>query len=335
MSVKARDYNPAVKYGAKWYPEDLVTGLNPFGDYWYVDYANGNDSNTGNSVSAAFKTLGAAHSAATSNKGDVIFVNGSTGSHIQEASMLTWSKNRISVIGIGPAGAVDPQPEIQLSAAGNAADNAATMKVTGYGNSFTNLYISNAGTHANSVTALWDAGENNVYTNCQFAKFSDLGETGVSNVEARGDTTTWRNCKFGVDWVTVEVARANLLIKGTGGGARMKHNIFEDCYFVVTSDDANYDHIRVYDTNSIAFNNIWKNPIFMSSVITSLSAVQLTVDVDVAAGLAEGSLFFVNPATTAASFCTANTRVLVVANSMADSGDNNVAITMGIGQAPA
>jgi len=310
---KARDYIPALKFGHKILPQDLAMGAGIFGDVFYVDYLNGTDSNNaGQTPEKPLKTLGKAHELATSNHGDVIFVNGMTGTHVQEAGMLTWSKNRISVFGIGPAGATDPQPEIQLSATGNAAANAATMKVTGYGNSFTNLYISNAGTDATSLSALWDAGENNVYTNCQFAKFSDLDETGVANVIARGDTTTWRNCKFGVTWVTVSVARAGLWIKGAGGSERMKHNIFEDCYWVVSSDDADYDHIRVHDTNSLAFENIFRNPVFFSTLVSSAGAVITTVAVDSAAGLNEGNMLFIFPATNTTDFCTSSAGVKVV-----------------------
>ena len=279
-------------------------------------------------VPAVYGTLAAAYAACTTDAGDCIRLAGK--GHHQLTEMLTWAKNRIKVIGMGPAGAGDQQPEIQLSTTGNAADNAATMKVTGYGNEFTNVYITNNGTHANSVTALWDAGENNVYTNCQFAKFSDLNVAGVSHVEARGDTTTWRNCKFGVDWVTVSAARFGMLIKGTGASARMKHNIFEDCYFVVSSSSADYEHIHVYDTNSLAFGNIFKNCVFNNALISSVSAAAIDDAVNSVSGLVEGNLFFVNPATNSTSFATTTNQLTVVGLSMnggADTAFVGVAIT--------
>ena len=280
-----------------------------------------------------FTSLLAAYTAAKTNNHDVILL--SAHSHHQLATMLTWSKNRIHVMGMGTDGAVDQQPEIQLSTAGNLLTVAATIKVTGYGNTFTNVYISNAGTgSAACVTAFWDAGENNVYTNCQFAKFSDLNVAGVSHVEARGDTTTWRNCKFGVDWVLCAAARFGMNIKGTGGGARMKHNIFEDCYFVVASSDSDYEHIHVYDTNSLAFGNIWKNCIFHNTLTTSTGAAAIDDAVNSVTGLVEGNLFFVNPACNSTSFCTTADQLTVVGMSMADSGDANVTATVGVAQTP-
>lgn len=301
---KARDYIPALQFGHKIYPQDLAFGSGLFGDVYYVDYANGTDSNNaGTTPDKPLKTLTKAHELVTTNNGDTIFVNGTTGVHVQEPAMLTWSKNRVSVVGIGPAGAVDPQPEIQLTSSANSDANAATIKVTGYGNSFTNIYISNSGTDGASVASLWDAGENTIYTNCQFAKFSDLNETAVSDVEARGDATTWRNCRFGVDWVLQTVNRPTLLIKGTGGGARMKRNVFEDCYFECQSTEEDKNFIKVYDNNSIAFTNTWKDCVFTAAVMAFQSAVNLVNTVESSSGLITGELHFINPSSNSDNFC--------------------------------
>jgi hypothetical protein len=255
-----------------------------------------------------FTDLEEAYDACQTDNNDVILL--SSHSHHTVDTMLTWAKNRIHVIGMGAAGMIDTQPEVKLGTL--AADAAATIKVTGFGNSFTNLYISNNGTHTNSVTALWDAGEGTVYTDCQFAKMSDIDVAEVSHVEARGDSTSWKHCKFGVDWSTISAARFGLLIKGTGGGARMKHNIFEDCYFVVASSEANYEHIHVYDTDSLAFSNIWKNCVFHNALIDTSSAAAIDDAVNSASGLVEGNLFFVNPATNSTSFCTTADQLTIV-----------------------
>jgi len=301
------------------------------GTYFFVNSSTGSDASDGLSMDRPLKTLLAAYNKCTTNMYDVIVLQ-ATSSHYTLATMLTWAKNRIHVVGLGTFGATDPQPEIQLSSAGNALTVAATIKVTGFGNTFTNVYISNAGTgSALCVTALWDAGENTVYTNCQFAKFSDLNVAAVSHVEARGDTTTWRNCRFGVDWVTVAAARFGLLIKGTGGSARMKHNTFENCYFTVTTTDADYEHIHVYDTNSLAFNNTFKNCVFMNSLVTSLSAIACDDTANSTSGLVEGSLFFINPATNATSFCSVADHLTVVGYGMTSGAGT---ATCGVGITP-
>ena len=298
--MKASDYMPALYAGHKIYPEDLAL-WNPFSTYYYVDYANGSDNYDGTSVDKPFKTLSAAYAVCTTNNDDVIIIRG--GSPVQEDAMITWAKNKIHVIGVGAAGATDQEPRIIFSATGITSNSAAVLKVTGNGNSFTNVRINSWGTHANNVTALWDAGEKTVYTNCQFNKFTDLNVATVSDVEARGDSTTWRNCKFGFDTLVQSAARPTLWIKGDGANKRMKNNYFEDCYFVCSSSSATKTFIKVYDTNSLAFSNVWKNCIFMNAIISSLSAAALNDAVSSVTSLVEGSLFFVNPAANTTEFC--------------------------------
>ena len=270
-----------------------------------------------------FTTIEAAYDAVTTNNNDVILIDGHRKHNVD--TMLTVSKNKVHFVGMGNKGIIDPQPEVKLGTL--AADAAATIKVTGSHCSFINLYISNSGTHANSVTALWEAGEGTYYKNCQFAKMSDLNVAGVSHVESRGDSTHWEHCKFGVDWSTISAARFGLLIKGTGAYARMKDNIFEDCYFVVASSSADYEHIHVYDGNSLAYSNIWKNCIFHNALMHASSAVKIDDAVNSVGGLNEGTLLFANPVCNSTNFCTTADQLTVV-------GVVSTAATSGIAVTP-
>jgi len=280
----------------------VLAGIGVWGDHYFVNDTTGSDSNDGKVPGRAFKTLSTAYAAATSDKNDVIWIAGED--PIEEDAMLTWAKNKIHVVGCGAFGATDQSPRIIFSTTGISSDSKAVLKVTGWANTFTNIRINSWGTHANNVTALWDAGEATTYTNCQFNKFTDLGETTASDVEARGDSTTWRNCKFGFDTLKQTAARPTLRIKGTGGSARMKNNYFENCYFVCQSSSADKAFILIENTSSLAFSNVWKNCIFLAAVITSTSAATLDNAVDSVSGLAEGNLLFVNPAFNTTAFCT-------------------------------
>ena len=285
--------------------------------------------------SQVYTSLATAYAATVTNRNDLILLGGDDPHELD--TMLTINKNKCHFVGMGVHGATDMEPRIIFSTTGISSDSAAVTKVTGWGNTFTNLRINNWGTHANSVTSLWDAGEGTVYTNCQFNKFTDLNVAGVSDVEARGDSTTWRKCKFGSDTLEKTADRAVLLIKGTGGSARMKNNIFEDCIFTTLTDTNTITLIDVYDNNSLAFTNIWKNCIFTSVVITSLSTVQLTNAVESSSGLVEGELLFINPASNAASFCAGTTdRVKVLGASMMPTGDATApTTTVGVAITPA
>jgi hypothetical protein len=271
-----------------------------FGNVYFVDARNGNDGNVGTSKDEAFASLTKAYNTATSNNNDVIVIDGD--STLNEATMITWSKNRIHVVGLGGGYLTGQRTKIQLSTAGNLLAVAATINVTGTGNSFHNLKIMNSGTHASSLTALIDAGEANWYNNCSFMKFTDLDQTAVSDVEARGDSTAWTNCEFGFDTLVQSVARPTLHIKASGS-TRMKHNRFIDCNFSCASSSADKAFILIATTSSLAFESTFKGCMFNAAVISSLSAITLDNAVDSVSGLVEGNLLFTDCATSTTNFC--------------------------------
>lgn len=312
-----------------------------FGNYWYVDFTNGSDLFNGKSMAKAgsdgpVKTLGRAYTLAASDNNDVIRINGLGA--VEEDAMITWAKNKIHVVGLGVWGATDQEPRIIFSATGLTTSSAAVIKVTGWGNTFTNVRINSwgvFGTNAN-VTALWDAGEGTVYTNCQFNKFTDLGVNTVSDVEARGDSTTWRNCKFGFDTLLQTTNRPTLWIKGAGGSARMKNNYFEDCYFVCSSSSTTKNLVKIYDGNSLAFSNIMKNCTFMNAIVNSLGAVALADALESHASNVEGNLLLINPVTNCLELCTdVTTQIKVQGPGMQDGASGDPHATIGVALTPA
>lgn len=333
-----------------WYanriPTIISSGGHPvmsptFGDAFFVDPDNTNAvdaANPGKDPATPLATLARAYDLATTNNNDVIYLNGN-GTHELDA-MLTWAKNKIHTVGLGVWGATDQEPRIVFSATGLAVASApALVKVTGWGNTFTNVRMNSwgvFGTNAN-VTSLWDAGEGTVYTNCQFNKFTDLGVNTVSDVEARGDSTTWRNVKFGFDTLVQTTNRPTLWIKGAGVGARMKNNYFEDCYFVCSSSSTTKNLVKIYDGNSLAFSNVMKNCVFMNAIVGSIGAVALADAVESHASNTEGNLLFINPVTNCLEFCTdESTQIKVQGPGMSlDGGTTAVGETLGVAITPA
>jgi len=70
-TMRADNYNPAVKFGARWYPDNLVVAPPTKGEYYFVDAAK-SAGQGGKSWEDAFSTIQAAVNAAS--KDDVIFV---------------------------------------------------------------------------------------------------------------------------------------------------------------------------------------------------------------------------------------------------------------------
>lgn len=93
MGLKARDYFPPVKYGAKWGADDYLQGPITKGDYHYVDgdiAASGN----GSDWSEAFKTIGEAVTALSDD--DIIFISPGTYS---TTAVMTITEDNVKVIG--------------------------------------------------------------------------------------------------------------------------------------------------------------------------------------------------------------------------------------------
>ena len=77
-------------------------GLPPFtGNYFFCDYKNGNDGNSG-SANNPFKTITAAYAQTTSGNNDVIFIvgDGATDATQRLTATLTWAKNATHLIGL-------------------------------------------------------------------------------------------------------------------------------------------------------------------------------------------------------------------------------------------
>ena len=271
-----------------------------YGDVWFVDARNGSDDNDGKSKDRAFKTLSQAHTKATSNNNDVVLIDGD--SQITEDSMITWSKNRIHVVGLGGGFMTGQRSRLGFSTTGNASVSAATITLTGVGNTFSNLKIENSGTDATSVAAVIDAGEANVWYNCSFMKFSDLNVAAVADFICRSDSTTYKNCEFGFDTLVQSAARATFWIKNDGA-TRAKHINMIDCHFTCSSSATTKSFILVSGTSALAFSNIFTNCTFSNALVSSTGAVALADAITSVSGLVEGNMLFVNPASDTTEFC--------------------------------
>ena len=278
------------------------------GNVWFADAKFGSNGNSGKGGwDNAFETMVYLEGRIGDGTNDVVLIDGLKSSggptyKYQEDAPIDWDKDNVHVYGCGTFGATDPLPEWSLNSTGRAVALPHTLKVSGVGNTFTNLRIVGNGTDSASLWALDDAGENNVYTNCQFQKHNDLDSTSVADVRGRGDATTWRNCKFGATWYTIEVARRNFYINGDIT-THMKSNYFENCYFVGSSDDAGFHAIELLNGDSLKYENIWKDCAFIATVINSVGAIQNTDAVVSHSNHHEGNLIFINPFCNAANFC--------------------------------
>lgn len=105
---KLRDYNSALKFGHRIYPEDIASPLTFGGKYYYVDADHGTDSNNaGTTIEKPFATIQKAIDTATA--WDVIFIaaidpdtDASDPGQYAEDLTVTYAKHGLSLIGVGP-----------------------------------------------------------------------------------------------------------------------------------------------------------------------------------------------------------------------------------------
>lgn len=228
-----------------------------FGDTYFVDYRNGLDTNDGKSKSNAFKTLSAAYDACTSNNGDVIFVDGD--STVAETEMITWAKNRITVIGVGGLRSYGQAAKISLGVT-TAATDIATLKVTGVRNNFYNLKFINNNTVAEGIYCVVDGGEYTHFDHCEFYKSTDMDVTGAAELVCNGDSSVYSNCTIG----SLATARSGAVIracvlftKGLAGAGKVARDVtFEDCNFWINA--SNTANRFVYGANATDIERIAK-----------------------------------------------------------------------------
>jgi len=208
----------------------VTGGPTTFGTAYFVDYRSGSDGNNGKSTTQAFKTLSKAYATVTSNANDIIFIDGD--STVVETAMITWSKNRVHVIGCnGVPGHYGAGAKVEVGVT-TAATDIGTLKVTGVRNTFSNIKFMNANTKDEALYCLVDAGEYTRYFNCEFYKSTDLDETSATEVLAEGDSSMFYNCTIGslVNAISGAINRPCILFdRGIISGKVARDNMFEGC----------------------------------------------------------------------------------------------------------
>ncbi len=278
-----------------------------------------------------FTTLLAAYTAATTNNNDVILMDAHSVHVI--ASMITWSKSRIHVVGMESSGRLSEQGT-RIQGTVDAA-TAALIKVTGTRNTFRNIKFIQNDTDAAALNVVISAGSSTLWQDCSFIfeVTDNLDETTCCEVLIAEAGGTFNRCLFGNDCIVSSAARYVTELNTVTGSATSdspKHNIFKDCIWRIASSSASAIFCRV---TKAKFTNTFINPVFHAAVMATGSVVTLTKALSVVAGgIGDGSILVVNPAANTTDLCTDSTNLKTVALSMNGGADTAYA---GIGITPA
>lgn len=198
----------------------------------YLDAANG--SATGNALSptTAITTLTGAVAKITTGRNDVVRLIASSTS-VSLAENLDWSYNCSHLIGEGSFGVQNMRSRI-----GHSANFATLMTISGYGNSFHNLYFMHGRGSATNATGINITGPRNSFINCHFggpAHATEAGTAAYRLVKLANSETYFKNCVFGLD--TIPLTAAVSLVE-FGAQADPPRAVFDDCLFIVAVNAA-------------------------------------------------------------------------------------------------
>jgi len=224
------------------------------GNWYFVDYVNGNDGNPG-SADEPLKTIYAAHDLMQAGNNDVCVIvgNGATsgtqrlsianaqvGDPTATTGTLNWSKDACHLIGMTAPTGISPRARLapETAATLTTFGSGTLVNVTANGCYFANFQaFSGYATGGNNQICWNDSGDRNFYNAVHFAGAGDTASaqstSSRSLVLDGGSESTFVNCTFGVD--TVQKTVANSIVEFKAGSTRNK---FVSCDFLWWTNSA-------------------------------------------------------------------------------------------------
>ena len=172
-----------------------------------------------------FNTIATAEASLRSGMNDVVILAPELHS---QAAALTWNVNMAHLIGAHGPGKMNLRSRI-----GHSANFATLLTVSGYGNSFQNLFFQHGRGSATNLTCLNITGARNSFINCHFGGPMHATEGDTANytlVNIASAENYFKGCFFGVDTVAWDDGYAVMF---GAGGDNSQRTVFEDCIFLM------------------------------------------------------------------------------------------------------
>jgi protein-disulfide isomerase len=254
----------------------LLSGI-PFGPNskaFYVDPANGSNSNDGLTPKTAVAAVATAYAKTTSGNNDVVFfIAGATSD--QPAATITWANSYTHLIGLSsPVPGVGQRCRI-VGTAGN--DLTSVVTVTGDGCIFRNVQIANFGDADVDAGAAVVSGSRNAFYNVFFAGMGHAtpgARAGSYSLTVSGEENHFERCSIGLDTIVRAAANAELVI--ATGAARLT---FWDCRILSQSSTAGK---LAVDVNGLDRFLEFKDCLFQNFSTNWAQALDNAIDDDVA-----------------------------------------------------
>lgn len=282
----------------------VAIGEQPDLKVWFVNPDIGSDSYVGNKVNKPLASIAKAYEKARTNANDIIVLS-SDSSHAVDEGGLAITKNRINFVGADWPGR-QIQQGAKVTSYSSSDDAAYVVKNTGVRNSFIGIKFIQESTDAAALTCFQDGGEGTLAERSSFVfgVADNLDQTNAYEAILGTDSGTFLECIFGNDTLLTSAARAVVALDQVTSGQEFKSNILRNCLWQISSSSTTANFIRVIDTDSVKFTNLFDRAIMLCALVSSASAAAIQDAVESVSGLVEGNLLFTFPVSNATEFCT-------------------------------
>jgi hypothetical protein len=247
------------------YPEIQRVGLTgiPFGpssNVYFVDPANGSDSNDGLRPEKPLLTLLAAYNLCTTNQHDTVVLIGSGTANTLSAA-LDWSKSHTHLVGlVAPTNVAQRARITQLSTLTGASP---LFTVSGSGCIFKDFYIFQGVADATSLINVSVTGGRNYFENVHFAGGGHATQAidGGASLKLDGaEENLFYRCTIGVDTIDAATGMVGILLDTDA-----HRNEFKECRVRMRAGNAGAAFVEVADATGIDRDTLFDNCIFINN----------------------------------------------------------------------
>ena len=248
----------------------------PNSQAFFVDPANGSDSNDGLRFEKPLLTLTAAEDLCVAGQNDaVIYLAGASSLTLEAA--LTWDKSYTHFVGLSAPTPAGTRARIFQDA--DLADASPLLTISASGCIFKNFYIFQGVDDDGSLVNVSVTGSRNYFESIHFAGGGHATQAingGASLLINGGSENLFHRCTIGVDTIAAATGMAGLVFAATGGAAR---NYFRECHFSMYAGNAGAIFVEALGNSGLDRYHIFDNCLF-----SNLSATAMTQAFAIAGG---------------------------------------------------
>ena len=256
-----------------------IAGSSEDAKVFFVDPANGSDSNLGEDPGEALDTVSAAYAKTVDKRGDVIYLlnDGNTSGTSREDATITWSNDNTHLVGWCAPSLMSQRARISpTTTLGSIVTPQLT--VSGNGCMFANFSLFEGDDQDGTASICVNVtGDRNYFWNVAMMNMGDAA-TGNSGDEAAsyhlqidgGEENVFERCYIGLDTANRTAANANLHLDNSA-----TRNAFYHCFFPMRADAADPLFVKITGTDGIDRFVLFDNCIFHNFGTTLTQAMSV------------------------------------------------------------